>query len=119
MVRINLTSLALAASLMFTGASAMAGGWNGGHNGGWNGGHNGGWNGGHDDHHNDHHDDHHNDNHDSHGDKWYSDYYHQWFDKSGYCGQYNYKDYDTCNSGRDYMQCDWDSSSRTCYESHH
>ncbi len=122
MKNFNLTSLALAASLLISASAASAfGGGNGGWNnnsshhdnnsGGW---HGGGWNNGHDNH-NDHND------HNDHGndDKWYSDYYHRWFYKSGDCSQYSYTDHDTCNTGRDYLQCDYDSSSQSCYSSHH
>lgn len=119
MLRTNFTSLALTLSLVLSASGAMASGqsswkdnwkdgwkdkWNSGHNGGHNGGHDGGHGGGHGGGHDD-----------NNGHKWYSDYHHRWFDKSGHCSQYNGYGKDTCNSGKDYMQCDYDHHSGSCY----
>ncbi len=54
-----------------------------------------------------------------HGSSWWSDRYHRSFDKQGHCGQYNHTDKDTCNTGKDFLQCDWDHHQRSCYSSSH
>ena len=49
-------------------------------------------------------------------DEWYSKEYKKCFGKYGYCSQYNYTDKDTCNTGKDHLKCDWNSSTRKCFE---
>lgn len=53
-----------------------------------------------------------------HQDKWWSEKYNRWYDKKGHCGQYSYTDSNTCNTGKDYLQCDWNHHDSTCYPSH-
>ena len=48
-------------------------------------------------------------------DEWYSSKYKKCYKKRGHCGQYNYTDSQTCNSGHDHMQCEWDRYDRVCY----
>ena len=48
-------------------------------------------------------------------DEWYSKTYRKCYKKKGYCSQYNHTDSRTCNSGNDWMKCDWNHHSRTCY----
>lgn len=50
------------------------------------------------------------------GSTWYSSTYHKSYDKSGHCSQYNYTDTRTCNTPKDYLKCDWNSHTRTCYK---
>lgn len=53
--------------------------------------------------------------HENHDRQWWSDKYNRWFDKYGPCRQYDYTDYDTCNSSKDDLQCDWNRDHQTCY----
>ena len=47
---------------------------------------------------------------------WWSYDYQKCFKKHGHCSQYNYTDTKTCNTSKDYLKCDWNHSSSTCYE---
>lgn len=48
-------------------------------------------------------------------DEWYSPRYDACFVKTGPCSQYDFTDSQTCNTGKDHIRCDWDSSDRSCY----
>jgi hypothetical protein len=49
------------------------------------------------------------------GETWYSSKYNRYYEKGGYCGQYDYTDRATCNTDKDYLQCDWDHSNSICH----
>jgi hypothetical protein len=49
-------------------------------------------------------------------DEWWSSKWNKCYKKYYQCSQYDNTDSSTCNSGKDNMQCDWDSSSNKCYE---